>query len=158
MKHELKEGAKAGRCGGNALDRLKLRFEDWRRSRSGRERIPAELLQAAKRLVGRHRPSPLAKALRLHYRQLVNPSSVSVERGWNIRGRGGIGEDVSRANGPRFVKVSLEAPRPSPVMGMEGPGLVELENPRGLKARVYFGRAPLGLVGELIGAMEGGNR
>lgn len=148
-----------GRVDG-ALDRLKTRFEDWRRRRVKGAAIPTELMEAAKGLVGRYPPGALAKALRLHYWRLVGTPGARVEgRGRRIQDRRERRRkwNEERPTPPTFVRVPIGVPATTTSdPAAEGAGCVELETPRGFKARVWYGRAPSGLVNEVMkGMIEG---
>lgn len=136
----------------SALKTLKKRFAGWRQNRTSLGPIPADLLKAAKELVGPYRPGPLAKQLRLHYRRLLETSN---EASHPKRAK----ELLPVQRVPTFVKVALDgSARPVLPMGPEGPGVVEFENPRGFKARVFLGQAPTRLVSDLLKAISGESR
>lgn len=133
------------------LKKLKQRFEQWRRSREARNcPIPPDLLKAARGLVGPYRPGPLAKQLRLHYRRLTKKTGEG-PRPKPVDG-------LAPAVGPTFVKWPWEAPRPVVAPGRQEPGVVEFENPRGYKARIYLGKAPSALVCRLLQSIGGDDR
>lgn len=149
--------AKPGRTDEEALENLKQRFEGWRRGRERRSGIPPILLKAAKGLVGPYRPATLAKALRLHYRHVGGAEGFPVVAADKRPRR--KSDDVQKAAPrivPTFVRVPLESPRPT--LGSGRPGMVEFENPRGFKARVFLGDDPTGLVRELLKAISGESR
>jgi len=73
------------------IEATKLKFEKWRRRRTGQERIPESLWSEAVELARRHGTWPAARALRLDYNKLkqlavagnerrsLNPSTTFVE-------------------------------------------------------------------------------
>ena len=73
------------------IEATKLKFEKWRRRRTGQERIPESLWSEAVGLARRYGTWPAARALRLDYnklkqlavvgkeRQALNPSTTFVE-------------------------------------------------------------------------------
>ena len=132
-----------------ALEGLKKRFEEWRRTRGSRRcPIPSDLLSSAQGLVGSYRAGPLAKRLRLHYGRLAKRPSEGP------RPKRGNGVFPAQS-GPTFVKFPLEAPRTVFPRKLESPAVVEFENPGGYKARIFLGRAPLSLVCRLLQSIGG---
>lgn len=133
------------------LNHLRKRFEQWRRCREARNcPIPPDLLKAARDLVGPYRPGPLAKQLRLDYRWLAKKTGEG-PRPKPVDG-------IAPAVGPAFVKWPWEAPRPVASPGLQGSAVVEFENPRGYKARIYLGKAPSALVSRLLQSIGGEDR
>ena len=57
-------------CSVTDLARLQQQLTAWRRSQSGRPRLPRRFWEAATRLAGRHGVSRVARALRLDYYRL----------------------------------------------------------------------------------------
>ena len=54
----------------HTLEEVQEQFEQWRRAKKGREKIPETLWAAAVALTGRHPVFKIAKALRLNYNDL----------------------------------------------------------------------------------------
>ncbi len=59
------------------LAKLRHRFEHWRNTCSARSPIPADLLQAARGLLGRYPISWICRACRLHPNSLRKPATVN---------------------------------------------------------------------------------
>src|SRR5882724_4415009 len=61
------------------IEATKLKFEKWRRSRTGQERIPETLWSEAVGLARRYGTWPAARALRLDYNKLKQLAVVGKE-------------------------------------------------------------------------------
>jgi len=100
------------------IEATRLRFEEWRRRRTARERIPETLWSEAVELARRYGTWPAARALRLDYNKLKQLAVAGEER---------------RALNPSTTFVEVIAP---------GPGvsscIVEMENGRGARMRIEW--------------------
>jgi hypothetical protein len=103
---------------------LRQRFAHWRQGRTGRSRIPEPLWAAAVRAANTHGLNPTARALRLDYYALKK----------HVEAAGGASEDREAA--AAFVELSGPIPADAPEC------IVELEDPRGAKLRVYLKGMP----------------
>jgi hypothetical protein len=100
------------------LQELSGRFEDWRRTRSGKSPIPEALWAAAAQLARSHGVCRTARVLRLEYkklRQLTEPSAVRAR--------------VRRQRRAPSTAAFMELVAPQPMAAAEC--LIELEGPRG---------------------------
>ena len=100
------------------IEATKLKLEEWRRSRTGQERIPETLWSEAVGLARRFGTWPTARALRLDYNKLKQFAGSSSER---------------RASNPSttFVEVIPSAAGVSSC-------IVEMENGRGARMRIEW--------------------
>lgn len=89
-------------------------FEQWRRSRQKRERIPEDLWRAAVDLSPSYSTFRIARTLRLNYTQLK-------ER---------IQERAGKSTSPQFVEVKL------PSLLSVSPSVMELRSPSGFELRI----------------------
>ena len=107
------------------IEATKLKFEEWRRSRTGQERIPETLWSEAVGLARRFGTWPTARALRLDYNKLKQCAGFDSER---------------RASNPSttFVEVIPSAAGVSSC-------IVEMENGRGAGMRIEWKGAALDL-------------
>src|SRR5437867_1397130 len=100
------------------IEATKLKFEKWRRRRTGQERIPEGLWSEAVELARRYGTWPAARALRLDYNKLKQLAVAGNER---------------RALNPSTTFVEVIPP---------GPGvsscIVEMENGRGARMRMEW--------------------
>jgi len=87
------------------VQRVRERFENWRRNKSGRERIPERLWIAAIRLCGRHRVHRVARWLRL------NDSALRERVQSSRRERG---PRCKKGSAPAFVEWVSRAPLTAP--------------------------------------------
>jgi len=105
------------------LENVRRRFEQWRRSRAVRTRIPDPLWTAAVKMAGRYGVHQTAKALRIDYYGLKKRAEAE----------GVIATGVP-AGREETTFVELTAPLPAP----SGECLVELEDVGGAKMRVHL--------------------
>ena len=104
-----------------SLEALRRRFERWRRSRTGRSRIPDTLWTSAVQAAGRYGLHRTTKALRLDYYALkkrVEDAASDCEPG--------------REAAATFLEL------PASVSGGASECVVELEDPGGAKMRVHL--------------------
>jgi hypothetical protein len=120
-----------------SLATLAAAFREWRRKkRTGIEKVPAELIERARRASLRHGASAVATCIRLPKSYFETPSSIS-----------------SRvAPSPSYTRIEVSAPvahRPQP--------LAEAETPAGVKLRL-FAMTPetMGLLSSFCRAAGGG--
>ncbi|MDA8090267.1 MAG: hypothetical protein M0Z61_08630 [Nitrospiraceae bacterium] len=98
------------------LEEIQERFEQWRRDKKGREKIPETLWAAAAALASRHPVFKIAEALRLNYNDLKERAS-----------KGSIGTPGS----PAFVEF-----KPVPAATVSE-CVIEIEKP-GAKMKISF--------------------
>lgn len=103
------------------LENVRRRFEAWRRTRTGRTRIPDPLWAAAVKVAERHGVHRTAKALRIDY--------YGLKKRVEEAGSGGV---PARADMATFVELA----GPLAVGSVEC--LVELEDDSGAKMRVHL--------------------
>ena len=100
------------------IEATRMKFEKWRRRRTGRERIPESLWSEAVELARRYGTWPAARALRLDYNKLKHCAVAGKER---------------RALNPSTTFVEVIPP---------GPGvsscIVEMENGCGARMRIEW--------------------
>ena len=109
------------------IEATRVKFETWRRKRTGQERIPEGLWSEAVEVARRCGTWPTAKALRLDYNKLKQRSGAS-------------GSERQTANaGTAFVEVI------APEVGVLS-GIVEMENGRGARMRIEWKGAAADLV------------
>lgn len=106
------------------LSDLGLRLEQWRKSQSGRRRLPEQFWQEAARLGERYGFTRVASVLRMN---------------------AGVLRGKSRAGKPNFVEVALPLPM--------GECHLEMETPRG-KLRVDLRAMPVAAIAELVRAIS----
>ena len=104
------------------LQKLSVRFEDWRRTRRGKLPIPEPLWVAAAELARSHGVCQTAQVLRLEYKKLKQLTD----------GQGGR-KPVRRRRGPATVRFMELAPPPTAAAEC----VIELEGPRG-KLRIQW--------------------
>jgi hypothetical protein len=113
------------------LEGLRRRFEQWRRKRKGRERIPEPLWIAAVKAAGRYGVHRTAKALRVDYYSLKKrmDETSAVTAG---RAAATAGKKPAAAAGTKFLEL--------PVAAWPGGGecTLELEDAAGAKMRVHL--------------------
>jgi len=119
-----------------AIERVRHRFEDWRRTRTpGRSQIPARLWAAAVTLAGQHGVYAISRALRLDYAVLKRRVAAARE-----------GESVAPA-APHPTLIELQPlPRVAPC------SVIEIEHPKGGRLRVPV---PLLTVADLVVLTDG---
>ena len=100
------------------IEATKLKFEKWRRSRTGQERIPETLWSEAVGLARRYGTWPAARALRLDYNKLKQLAVVGKE---------------GRALNPSTTFVEVIPP----AAGISS-CVVEMENGRGARMRIEW--------------------
>lgn len=116
------------------LEVLRRRFEQWRRTREGRSRIPEGLWASAVKAAGRYGLHPTARALRLDYYALKK----RVEAAGSLHGNVfplPPDEKATSVDGPAtatFVELA------SPASGGSRECILELEDPGGAKMRVHL--------------------
>lgn len=101
------------------LEGLRRRFEDWRRTRKGRSRIPETLWTAAVKAAGKYGLNPTARVLRLDYYALKK----RLEATGHLSDGGAVATFVELA--PSMSSGSREC-------------ILELEDPGGSKMRVHL--------------------
>ena len=99
------------------IETTRLKFEKWRRNRTGRERIPETLWSEAVELARRYGPWPTARELRLDYNKLKELA------GGNARRR--------LTTNTAFVEVIPQAAEVSSC-------IVEMENGLGARMRIEW--------------------
>ena len=107
------------------LERVRRRFERWRRTRKGRTPIPDPLWASAVKLAGTYGISRTASVLRVHYYSLkkrVDKEAASSP------------DESGRASVAPFVELAVPT---SPSSGC-GECLLELEDAGGAKMRVHL--------------------
>lgn len=114
-----------------ALRGMQRRFQQWRRSRQGRSRIPPHLWTAAVRAAARYGLCRTARTLGLDYTALQRRVAVG-EEGAAQAGRGGGLADPPGVGGATFV----ELPGIGPGGGCEC--VLEWEDPGGARMRVHL--------------------
>ena len=126
-----------------SLQRLQRRFEQWRRSKKGWARIPAQLWSAAVDLAAKYGVYRTARSLGLDYQQLKR-STASMPRPVTVAAKAAVA--VKSAH---FVEL------PAPAMLGAGGCVVEMENGRGGTLRVQLKGGDLAALGALTGGFWG---
>ena len=103
------------------LEALQARFEDWRSTRTGADRIPETLWKAAVACAGRFGPYHTARALRLDYNSLKRRIAAQ-----------GASREVASAS---FVEILPPGGIPAAEC------VLEVENRQGTKLRIHLRRA-----------------
>jgi len=122
------------------LDRLRRRFERWRRTRIGRPPTPDHLWESAVKAAGTYGLHRTAKALRVNYYALKKRVALAGGDGNRVGGpqkspRNACGRHIVSA-GEEAVATFLELTPPA--SGKSCECIVELENPEGAKMRVHL--------------------
>ncbi len=107
---------------------LRRRFEDWRRTREVRCRIPGPLWDSAVKLAGVHGLHRTAKALRVNYYALKERVEQKAAAG---------ASNGSKADGATFLELAAAAPMPS-IRADCCECTLELEDAGGAKMRVHL--------------------
>ena len=112
---------------------LRRRFEEWRRTRKVRSRIPEPLWAAAVKLAKKHGHHRTAKALRVNYYALKERVEEAVAIG---------ASDIGASNTPKgdattFLELAAVPPMPS-MRADSCECTLELENAAGTKMRVHL--------------------
>jgi hypothetical protein len=116
------------------VERVRQRFERWRRTRKKRSRIPEQLWHAAVGVAASYGVNPTARTLGLDYYELKKRLES-----------GGDASAVEQVAVGRFVELV------SPVTTVGAECLVELERAGGTKMRIHLQGAPdVGLLRELF--------
>ena len=110
----------------SALEEVQQQFRLWRKTKTGRERIPALLWKAAAEVfyIGGHSLHKISKTLHLNYTVLKQhvdphlPSSIEVE------------PDASPEDSPAFIAFELDSPR------FISECVIEMEDSTGAKMRM----------------------
>ncbi len=131
------------------LERIRRRFECWRRTRKGRSRIPEPLWTSAVKAAGRYGVNKTAQALRLDYYALkkrveaVGSRRVSggkvVSHSISDRQAVSAAEPltaIAPVKGSQAVAAFVELASPAPASTREC--ILELEDPGGAKMRVHL--------------------
>ena len=105
------------------LEEVRGRFDEWRRTRTRRTRVPEPLWAAAVSMARKYGVHPTARTLRVSYERLKKRLEASA----------GSPADVS-CSGERATFVELAGP----VVPVSGECLLELEDSSGAKLRVHF--------------------
>lgn len=111
-----------------SLEEVEKQFEEWRRHRGRREKIPPALWEAAASLSGQYSVYQISKRLRLHYRTLKNrvgaecPASAGSEKE----------EAIIGPKGSAFIELDMISPRAASEY------LIEMEKPGGAKMKISF--------------------
>ena len=108
------------------LESTRRRFEQWRRTRQCRSRIPERLWAAAVKAVGRYGLYPTARALGLDYYSLKKRAEATHRRL--------VPQKQSAAT---FVELAAPVPAGFPE------SILELEHPGGAKMRVHLKGVPV---------------
>ncbi|MDY0223584.1 MAG: hypothetical protein RBR67_20860 [Desulfobacterium sp.] len=111
----------------SALKKVQKQFKHWRKTKTGRERIPDSLWQAAADVfhIGGHSLHKVAKALHLNHTHLTQyveqhlPSSIQVEA-----------EASAPEESPAFIEFELEPP------SLVSECVIEMEDRTGAKMRM----------------------
>jgi len=106
------------------LEGLRRRFEDWRRTRKMRTRIPDPLWASAVKLAGRHGIHRTARALRVDYYALKK----------RVEGRAA----ATASNAPEVTDEAAFLELPAAAWGGAGECTLELEDAGGAKLRVHL--------------------
>lgn len=109
----------------SALDAVQQLFEEWRRNKKGRERIPRALWEAAASLSGKHSTHQISKLLHLNHTDVKD--HIREYRGNSC---------IQKPNEPAFVEVGLIT-QPS-----ASECTIELERPGGAKMKINFKGSP----------------
>jgi len=114
---------------GPDLEELRGRFEQWRQNRKRGSRVPKDLWEAAVGLTKDYSLSQLSRVLGLHYGQLRKrtQSKATVQPVLS-------NPDGESTASPVFVELGTSQPPGA----MPADCVVEFENPRGVKVRMYF--------------------
>ncbi len=107
---------------------LRGRFEEWRRTRKVRSRIPEPLWDSAVRLAKKHGLHRTAKALRVNYYALKERAEGEVASG--VR-------DVPEGDAAMFLELASVPPAPSKLAG-SCEYTLELEDGDGAKMRIHL--------------------
>ena len=102
------------------IEATRMKFEKWRRRRTGRERIPESLWSEAVELARRYGTWPAARALRLDYNKLKQLAVAGNER-----------RALNSSPRTTFVEVIPPGPEVSSCV-------VEMENGRGARMRIEW--------------------
>ena len=105
--------------GAGALAQAKRNFEQWRRSRGGRERIPERLWRMAVDVAAVDGVSATARRLRLNATKLKERMQAAAD-------------GQAREEGPRFVELPFVGAAPVPEC------ILEAEEPTGTKLRIHL--------------------
>ena len=103
------------------LSEVKQQFEEWRKAKKGRERIPEKLWNAAVSLSKKYSISWISKELRLNYSALKNRI---VEKDKDII--------IEKVSSPAFIELDFERP------AFVSECIVEMEDSSGAKMRMCF--------------------
>lgn len=98
------------------LEEVQQQFEEWRRVKGRRERIPPALWEAVASLSGQHSVYRISKRLRLHYQDLKNRVGANKKDDAN-----------QRPKGSASIKLDMISPRAA------GEYLIEMEKPSGAR-------------------------
>ena len=101
----------------NLIDRLKKRFEEWRKCRKPRTRIPKRLWESAVQVAVQCGLNRTAKTLHLDYYSLKK----------KLEAAGGI-----QKSAPAFIELHPAA------VGSTSECIIEYENPNGAKMRIHI--------------------
>lgn len=110
------------------LAAIRRHLEHWRRSRTGRSRIPASLWASAVKAAGRYGLNPTARALGLDYKSLQRHVATACASDGRA-GDGGSGRQTPAA----FVELA-----PPVVTGGLAECVLELESAAGTKMRIHL--------------------
>jgi hypothetical protein len=110
------------------LERLRLRFDRWRRTCDGRSRIPEALWASAVKAVGRCGLNPTARALRLDYYSLKKRVDAGDSREGSGR-REAAESAAGKIRRSQFIELA-------PVASASPECILEFEHPGGAKMRV----------------------
>jgi hypothetical protein len=102
------------------LEEVQQLFEEWRRNKRRRDRIPAALWEAAVSLSGQHSSNKISKLLRL------NHTAVRDCIGAHKQG------EKSQGNAPAFIELAMS---PSATVGE---CTIEMERPDGERMKICF--------------------
>lgn len=117
------------------LEGARRRFERWRATREGRARIPERLWALAVKAARRYGVSQASRVLRLDYYSLKKRVEAAGRMGESAKG--GAARVAGRAPAAGFIELAAPASAGLPP-SIVPEGCLELEDPRGVKMRIYL--------------------
>ena len=118
----------------DALDELKEKFSLWREQREKRGPTPPELLAGSDALRKKMPLGHIAKVLRLNPTDIKRRLIRLSEPTGPLRSQGKVEKKKSP---PSFVKLIMDPALPPAPFQPKEVGVIECENPRGYKLRIY---------------------
>ena len=110
------------------IDEVKQKFEEWRKTKKGRERIPERLCDAAVSLSNAYSINQIAREIRLSYSALKN-RIIEKEEDPSIKNEDRI---IERVAAPTFIELDFEQP------AFVSECIVEMQDTSGAKMRMCF--------------------